>query len=126
MRHEKNPFSSRRVEGAVWRTVALTAFVSAAACRHDPQPVDSAQPRDGELVVGVVDVFGRDAVLEAVALDGYRFEYVAASSDTSHLVKVSWADGGPLSAEQTAEVAAKLKGRPNVRWVEVNAMRQPR
>lgn len=121
--------SNRRArgEGAVLRTVTLMALMLSAACKHAPEPAEpEAPPREGELVIGVADVFGREAVLDAVALDGYRFEYVAASSDTSHLVKVSWADGGPLSVEQTAEVAAKLKGRPNVRWVELNAMRQPR
>lgn len=100
-------------------------LVAVVACKHAPER-EEPREREGELVVGLTDVFGREAVLDAVAVEGYRFEYVAASSDTSHLVKASFADGAALTREQTLELAGKLKGRPNVRFVEPNAVRQPR
>ena len=106
------------------RFVALL-LLAVVSCKHAPER-DEPGPREGELVVGLTDVFGQEAVLEAVAVEGYRFEYVAASSDTSHLVKASFADGGALTVEQTQELAGKLKGRPHVRFVEPNAVRQPR
>lgn len=90
------------------------------SCKHEPE---TKPVTDDQLVVGLTDVFGQSAVLEAVAVEGYQFEYVAASSDTSHLVKVTRVDG---SAADLDEVMAKLKGRDHVRFVEKNAVRQPR
>ena len=109
----------------------MLGAVLAFGCKHAPEEgpaaeVEEVKPLEGQLVVGLTDVFGQEAVLETVAVDGYKFEYVAASSDTSHLVQACHADGAPLTAEQTEALVTKLKGRPHVRFVEANRLRQAR
>ncbi|MBL8956738.1 MAG: hypothetical protein JNK82_38550 [Myxococcaceae bacterium] len=94
-------------------------------CAHAPERVDEVVP--GELMVGTVAASSSDAVLEAVALEGYRFEYVAAASETAHLVKVVRADGSALDVAATRALAGQLGERGGkVKYVEVNTVRQPR
>ena len=104
----------------------LLLAVAVSACAH--QAAAPAEPAvvAGELIVGTVEAVDADAVLGAVALEGYRFEYVAAASQTSHLVRVLRADGSALSVEGTRELVAALQGREGVKYVELNSMRQPR
>lgn len=99
------------------------AVLLCVSCAHAPE---QAQGVPGQLIVGMAAPAEAAAVLEAVALEGYRFEYVAAASPTAHLVKVTSADGAPLDAEATQGLVAKLGARPGIRYVELNAMREPR
>lgn len=80
----------------------------------------------GQLVVGTGAPGTPEGVLDAVATDGYRFEYVAASSASSHLVRVTKADGAALTAEETEALQRALAGRAGLKYVEVNRLRQPR
>jgi hypothetical protein len=106
------------------RWVALLVLV---ACRHEPEvaPLDKDVVA-GELVVGMPEGSSADAVLSALQLDGYKFDYVAAATETTHLVKVSASDGTPLDAAGTAAVKKQLADRAGLRFVELNRVRQPR
>jgi hypothetical protein len=106
----------------------LVLLLALASCKHEPERAESAASDvvAGELMVGTDGEVSPDAVLAAVALDGYRFEYVAAASPTSHLVKATHADGAALDAAATQELVSALTGRAGVRYVELNHVRQPR
>lgn len=117
----------------------MVAGLLLVGCAHTPAgstDADAGTPSDaasastdvlpGQLVVGT-DVPGTpEGVLGAVATDGYRFEYVAASSASSHLVRVMKADGTALTAEETQALQQQLAGRAGLKYVEVNRLRQPR
>ncbi len=102
----------------------MLALLVCVACAHAPEKAEDVVP--GQLIIGTEGAREAPAVLEAVALEGYRFEYVAAASPTSHLVKVLAADGSELDVEATKALVAKLTGRAGVKYVEPNSMRQPR
>jgi hypothetical protein len=105
---------------------ALALALLLAGCKHDPEPSTESDLVAGELMVGTEGEVTPAAVLSAVALEGYRFEYVAAASTTTHLVKVAHTDGAPLDTAATQQLAAQLAGRAGVRFVELNHVRQPR
>jgi len=86
----------------------------------------SSRVLPGQLVVGTAAPSTPEEVLAAVATDGYRFEYVAASSASSHLVRVTKADGSALTGEETEALRQQLAGRANLGYVELNRLRQPR
>lgn len=108
------------------------------ACAHTPEgnaadpdagtPVSDAagDVLPGQLVVGTEAPGEEAGVLDALATDGYRFEYVAAASARSHLVRVTKADGTALSAAETTALKQQLAGRPGLAYVELNRVRQPR
>ena len=91
-----------------------------------PSSDSTSEVLPGQLVVGTEAPGTPEAVLDAVATDGYRFEYVAASSASSHLVRVTKADGTALTAEETQALREELAGRAGLKYVEVNRLRQPR
>lgn len=102
----------------------LAAAVS--ACAHAPATAADDTVVAGQLLVGSEGAQDAAAVLTALTLEGWQFEYVAAASETTHLVKVTQADGATPSQTATAELARRLQGRPGLRFVELNRVRQPR
>jgi hypothetical protein len=107
------------------RALALLVVMGCAHQAPAPEPAQ-ADVVAGQLMVGTEQPLESGGVLDAVALDGYRFEYAGAASATSHLVKVMLADGSALSVEQTRELAGRLQGRPGLKYVELNGVRQMR
>jgi uncharacterized lipoprotein YajG len=113
----------------------LVAVLLVAGCAHAPSgsatDADAGTPPSsrvlpGQLVVGTAAPSTPEEVLAAVATDGYRFEYVAASSASSHLVRVTKADGSALTEEETEALRQQLASRANLGYVELNRLRQPR
>lgn len=117
---------------ALVAALALAGF--GAACKHEPERVeqgasaaeDLSDVVPGELMVGTEEGVGPDAVLGSAAMEGYRAEYVAAASGTTHLIKVVRADGSALDAAATLELSKQLVSRGGLRFVELNRKRQPR
>ena len=112
--------------------VVLFAFVG---CKHEPavktveQPVnsrDGSPIRPGELIVGTFEPVGVDKALELSLLEGYRFEYVAAATETMHLMKAMWADGTSLTEDETRALAEKLLETNRFKFVELNKVKAPR
>jgi hypothetical protein len=95
-----------------------------ASCAHSPAAPADVVP--GQLVVGTAEASSPEGVLRAVELPGFRFEYAAAASTTSHLVRVTKADGSALTAEETSAVQRALSGAPALSFVELNRVRTPR
>jgi hypothetical protein len=108
-------------------------FVALLGCAHEPERTGTSSSSEpsadvvpSQLIIGAAEGTSPDAVLAALALDGFRFEYLAAASGTTHLVKVTALDGSALDAGSTADVAKRLEGRAGVRFVELNHRREPR
>lgn len=116
----------------------MAAVLVLAGCVHTPEGsatgadagTDAASASDGvlpgQLVVGTDAPGTPEGVLDSVAVDGYRFEYVAASSASSHLVKAMKADGTALTVAETIALQQQLAGRAGLKYVELNRVRQPR
>ena len=112
--------------------MAVFAFVG---CKHEPevkkveQPVnsrDGSPIRPGELIVGTFEAISVDKALELSLIEGYRIEYVAAATETMHLMKASWADGTLLNEDETRALAEKLLETNRFKFVELNKVNQPR
>lgn len=103
------------------RSVLLLALVGCAHAAPKEDPVVA-----GELMIGTEGAMGAAELLAALAVEGYVFEYVAAASGTSHLVRVRPAGGGELSEQDTMTLVPQLAARPGVRYVELNHVRQAR
>lgn len=111
------------------------AVVAFAGCKHEPevktveQPVnsrDGSPIRPGELIVGTFEVVSVDKALELSLIEGYRIEYVAAATETMHLMKATWADGTLLNEDETRALAEKLLETNRFKFVELNKVNKPR
>lgn len=107
--------------------MAMFAFVG---CKHEPvvkdQPVAAEDVRPGEFIIGTYEAVNVDAVLELAIIESYRFEYVAAATETTHLLRASWADGTSLTSEETKVLAEKLVDTHKFKFVELNSVKNPR
>lgn len=116
------------------RALVFLPLLTLAGCKHEPEKKDEPvatkreEPllRAGELIVGTTDAVSVDALLELAATEGYRVEYVAAASETTHLLKVLHADGTDLSVDDTKALAAQLTTGGKFKFVELNAVQQRR
>lgn len=100
------------------------ALALGAACAHAPA-VDLHDVVPGELVVVTERAASPEALVAQLSSDTWRVEYLAAASATTHLVRVTRADGAALDAAQTEEARKALATR-GARAVELNRRRQPR
>jgi hypothetical protein len=105
------------------RFLALTLLVLAGCATTPPSPPDVLA---GQLVVGTEEALAPDGLAEVLALEGYVVRHLSSATEKTHLVEVKRADGTPLSVEETKALLSRLTGRPGVRYVELNALRQPR
>lgn len=111
--------------------MAVFAFVS---CKHEPEAktedavtnVDASPIRPGEFILGTFEVMNVDAVLELALVEGYRFEYVAAATEKTHLLRASWSDGTFLTEADTRGLKEKLIETRKFKYVELNSVQQPR
>lgn len=102
-------------------------------CKHEPavkdEPVtrrEASPIRPGEFILGTFEVLNVDAVLELALVEGYRFEYVAAATEKTHLLKAAWADGTFLTEDETRGLKEKLIETRKFKYVELNSVQQPR
>lgn len=93
-------------------------------CAHAPA-VDLRDVVPGELVVVTEEELAPEALVARLSGGRWRVEYLAAARPTTHLLRVTRADGAALDAAQTEEARAELSRR-EVRAVELNRRRQPR
>ncbi len=107
------------------KALLLSSVLLLAGCKHEPEvkPVDV---RVSEVVLGTTQPTTVDELMALAAVEGYRVEYVAAASETTHLVKVRRADGSELDEGQTRAVVEQLKAGSKFRFVELNRVQQPR
>lgn len=104
----------------------LALAVALVGCATTPAPPPPADAVAGQLVVGTEAALAPDGVADALALEGYVVTHLSSATEKTHLVEVKRADGTPLSVEETQALKVRLSGRAGVRYVELNAVRQPR
>lgn len=103
------------------KALLLGAALMFVGCTHA-----AAAVRASELMLGTTQPTTADDLLALAAVDGYRIEYVAAASETTHLVKVQRTDGSELDEAQTRALVEKLKTAGKFRFVELNRVQKPR